>query len=157
MNSRIIFKRLFILGALAAVFANSFPLHAEQKAQPETSEVNAFQKQTEAIIRFLKSNTLDDGLPLSYRAPKGYWQSIGSQPNKVEDIIERLLVGEEGFNKAGAVNIYDAAVWQIVMAKTDHRKQADRWTQRLLSGSSGALRSIRASPQNFFFNLKKHN
>ena len=127
-------------------------ISAHQTFVLAASEFSADPKETDAIVKFISNNTIEEGLPQSYRAPKGYWKSIGSRPDDIGEIMERLLVGEEGSNEAGSVNIYDAATWQITMALTQQTKQADLWTQRLLSGSSGVLSSIKATSQYFTYN-----
>lgn len=129
-----------------------FSVCAHQAPVSAASEFGLDPKETDAIVKFISNSTIEEGLPLSYRAPKGYWKSIGSRPDDVSEIIERLLVGEEGFAEAGSVNIYDAAMWQMTMALTQQTDQADLWTQRLLSGSSGAIGSIKATSQYFTYN-----
>lgn len=111
--------------------------------------------EAQALAIFLDNNTTRDGMPLSFAAPKGYWKSIGSRPNNVDDILERLLTGEKGFEEAGAINIYDGATWQIVMALQGKTERANDWTERLASGRSGALQEIRATQERFTFNGQK--
>jgi len=98
----------------------------------------------DAIVKFLRANKTPWGLPLSYRPPKGYWQSIQSDPARLEDIMERILTGEAGFADAGAVNLYDAATWQIAMALSGNFEEADAHTTRLSAGRSGDIYDIRA-------------
>lgn len=104
----------------------------EQKLPPEDLE---------KIGVFLKNNKTEaTGMPLSYRVPGEFWKKIETRQDGVSEAIERLIL-------AHGLSIYDAAMWQMALVLLE-REQAyalvDAYTERLDSGGSGALQSIRA-------------
>ena len=106
----------------------------------------------EEIYKFLSENrTKPGGLPLSYKTiPSDYWLTVNypdhQRVNDNRSIIERLIV-------KNSVNIYDAATGQIAEMLLGHTILADQQTQRLLSGRSGDLNTIRAdSTPPFLYN-----
>lgn len=104
------------------------------------------------LVRFLSRNTTRHGLPLSYRAPEGYWDDPANDFNvPVEGVIERQIV-------ANSVNIYDGAVWQIALQRHGgerERAQAQSFTDRLIKGRSGELQEIRAHAKPFRYGAEK--
>ncbi len=105
-----------------------------------------------ALVRFLSRNTTRNGLPLSYRAPEGYWEDPANNFNvPVEGAIERQIV-------ANSVNIYDGAVWQVALQRhggAKERAQAQSFTDRLIKGRSGELHDIRAYAKPFRYGAEK--
>jgi hypothetical protein len=104
------------------------------------------------LVRFLSRNTTRHGLPLSYRAPEGYWDDPANDFNvPIEGAIERQIV-------ANSVNIYDGAVWQIALQRhggAKERAQAQSFTDRLVKGRSGELQEIRAYTKPFRYGSEK--
>ena len=126
---RTIFKYI-----VAVIFISLIPIFAQSSqaiAQSKDQEISS-------IVNFLSKNVTSDGMPLSYRAPHGYWESIHHPVNEVDAVIERLLA-------TYGLSLYDGALWQIVQAQNGHLELANAHTQRLLSGRSGDLSNIRAS------------
>lgn len=103
------------------------------------------------IVHFMRNNVTRGGMPLSYHAPEGYWGKSKQVMDDVDANLERILI------KYG-VSIYDAALWQIVLGVKggeEEIKIADKYTQRLLSGESGALSNIKAYGAYFRYGEKK--
>ncbi len=113
----------------------------QYRVKDDIVELKPDWDEEKSIVKFLLNNTTQSGLPLSYKAPEGYWQDEETEAgDSVEEVIERQVVEY-------SVNIYDAATWQIALSLVDdqtHYERAHEFTQRLLEGKSGDLQTIRA-------------
>lgn len=96
------------------------------------------------LINFLLKNVSQSGMPKSFNIPEGYWETVNSDPDKTEDIYERILATH-------GQNIYDAATWQIALAMVGQIDTASTQTTRLLSGKSGEIANIRAFSKDFSY------
>lgn len=107
-----------------------------------------YRKDEAAELNFLlKNRSAKTQMPKSFYVTKKYWEAIGSLPDKVENLNERILA-------TYGQNIYDGATWQIALAMMGKTDIASEQTVRLLSGKSGNL-SIRASAEVFVYGDKK--
>lgn len=92
------------------------------------------------IAQFLRLNTTQGGMPLSYFAPPEYWKGLMPLMNNVDSLMERLLIRY-------GLSIYDGALWQIGLTISGRQRDISaihEYTERLISGSSGRLDTIRA-------------
>lgn len=97
------------------------------------------------LLAFLRANVTESGMPLSYYAPRSYWETYKPLMNRVDTVLERLLT-------TYGLSIYDAALWQIALTIEGGEKDraaAQAQTARLISGSSGELKDIRAYGPDF--------
>ncbi len=100
---------------------------------------------------FLENNLTEGGLPLSYQCETDYWKQLKSPMDRVDSVLERVIVKY-------SVNIYDSAVWQIALSvfESDRSsKLVDAHTQRMISGTSGRLQDIRAYGPDFKYGEKR--
>ncbi|MFT5207464.1 MAG: hypothetical protein ACI9CF_001216 [Candidatus Omnitrophota bacterium] len=123
------------------VIRNMGGLIEQYRVKDEIIKLQPDWDEEKRLVKFLLNNTTQSGLPLSYKAPEGYWQDEETKVgDSIEEIIERQVVEY-------SVNIYDAATWQIALSLVDdqeHYEIAHEFTQRLLGGKSGNLATIRA-------------
>lgn len=90
--------------------------------------------------QFLRDNVTESGLPLSYKVPEGYWASTKQLMEVADASLERIITQY-------GLSVYDGALWQIALAvagDAKDRKNIYAHTDRMLSGTSGELRDIRA-------------
>ncbi len=115
-------------------------LDLESQTDPFT-EYKLLPEDLEKIGLFLKNNkTETTGMPLSYKIPSEFWKKIETRQDGVSEAIERLIL-------AHGLSIYDAAMWQMALLLLEKERAfplVDAYTERLTSGGSGALQSIRA-------------
>ena len=105
--------------------------------------INYQNDETEKLSFLLLNTTDPTGLPKSFYVPNNYWKEIGSLPDNIENLNERILA-------TYGQNIYDAATWQIALAMLGQAEIASQQTERLYSGVSGEL-NIRASSKDFVY------
>ncbi|MEI8345202.1 MAG: hypothetical protein WCG06_03930, partial [Candidatus Omnitrophota bacterium] len=137
-------KALFSLPLAYGVFWAQNVFDASRQARSLMSRVqedyrpDAFELRR--LAQFLRTNVTKNGMPLSFQVPRDYWKLYKPSMNRVDAVLERLIVEH-------SLSIYDGATWQIALALMRdpadwHR--IDAHTDRLLSGSSGGLKEIKA-------------
>lgn len=132
--SRLI-RSAFVRGPSTALsrFVNDWVQEPVEPFVPSAEDQKKF-------VQFLRENVTESGLPLSYQVPPGYWSGVKQLMEVADASLERIITQY-------GLSLYDGALWQIAMlvaGSPKDRPSVYAHTDRLLSGTSGELRDIRA-------------